>query len=70
MEKCIYCEYFGKENCSVLGKEREDKPCFKVNHRYKSKFICKGKTYYNIHHFNKFKKLLGKIIWGIKIEDC
>ena len=37
--------------------------------KYKSKLIIKGNTFYNIHHFNKFQKLLARIIWRIKIED-
>jgi hypothetical protein len=36
---------------------------------YKSRLICKDKVYYNIHHFNRFQKLLARIIWKIKIED-
>lgn len=37
--------------------------------KYKSKLICNGEVFYNIHHFNKFQKLLARIIWRIKIED-
>ena len=37
--------------------------------KYKSKLICNGEVFYNVHHFNKFQKILAWIIWKIKIED-
>ena len=37
--------------------------------KYKSKLICKDKVFYNIHHFNKFQKLIAKIFYRITIED-
>lgn len=69
--QCCFCESNGTFNCpnSYFCYAKEDKPFFKLRHIYKSKFICKDKVYYNIHHFNKFQKLLAKIIWRIKIED-
>lgn len=37
---------------------------------YKSKLIFKDKVYYNIHHFNWIQKIIAKVFYGIKIEDC
>lgn len=70
--KCLYCEYQHTLDCpnSQYCYATEEKPYFKLNHIYKSKLIYKNKVYYNINHFNKFKKLLAKVIWRIKIEDC
>lgn len=73
MRECYMCEYYkSMEWCpnSSLCYSLEDKPNFKLHHRYKSKIICKDKIYYNIHHFNKFQKWFAKIFWKIKIEDC
>ena len=68
---CIYCEKLHTEDCPNHGKcwDTDDKPYFKAKSIYKSKIICGDKVYFNIHHFNKFKKILGKIIFKIKIED-
>lgn len=69
---CVYCEKHHTMDCpnSYYCYNRKDKPYFKPSKIYKSKLICGNKVYYNIHHFNKFKKFLAKLIWKIKIEDC
>lgn len=69
---CNYCEYQHTMNCpnSQYCYSTEEKPCFKLAPIYKSKFTYKNKVYYSIHHFNKFQKLISKVIWRIKIEDC
>lgn len=71
-DKCLYCEYQHTMDCpnSQYCYSTEEKPYFKLKHIYKSKLICKNKVYYNINHFNKFKKLIAKLIFRIKIEDC
>lgn len=70
-KECIYCEYQHTLECpnSKYCYSLDNKPYFKLKAIYKSKFTCKGKVYYNINHFNKFQKWLGKIIFKIKIED-
>lgn len=68
---CMYCEKQHTMDCPNSSKcySLQNKPHFKLSKEYKSKLICKGKVFYNINHFNKFQKLLAKIIWRIKIED-
>ena len=71
MDKCIYCKKQHTMDCpnSQYCYSTDDKPYFELRSKYKSKLTCKGKVFYNIHHFNKFQKSLAKIIWRIKIED-
>lgn len=68
---CEYCQYFMKESCpdKIFCYNKEDKPYFKVKHIYKSKIICENRIFYNINHFNKFQKWIGKILYNLKIED-
>ena len=69
--QCHFCQHYKTFNCpnSQDCYSLKNKPLFKIKNIYKSKLICKNKEFYNIHHFNKFQKLLAKIIWRIKIED-
>ena len=70
--QCSYCEYQHTFNCpnSQYCYSLEEKPYFKLKGIYKTKIIYKNKVYYNINHFNKFQKLLAKVLWRIKLEDC
>lgn len=72
MNQCYYCRNYHTHSCpnSQYCYSLENKPYFKLRRKYKSKLICKDKVYYNIHHFNKIQKIIGKIIFNIKIEDC
>lgn len=68
---CHFCEKQHTHKCpnSYYCYNKKDKPYFKPKKIYKSKFICGDKIYYNINHFNKFQKLLARVIWKIRIED-
>lgn len=69
--ECIYCKNQHTMNCpnSKYCYNIKNKPYFVLKSEYKSKLICKDKVFYNIHHFNKFYKILARIFWKIKIED-
>ena len=68
---CFYCKHQHTLDCpnSQICYSLENKPYFKLKPIYKSKLICKDKVFYNINHFNRLQKWVGKILFKIKIED-
>ena len=71
-KQCRFCEYYLKENCpdAYFCYDKLNKPGFKLNHKYRSKFTTKdGKVFYNINHFYWFQKIIAKIFYKIKVED-